>query len=273
MQSVNPRIVVLGGSIPESLGAQLQGNIDLVPESEVEAGNWTGILVHARVESLSAVRRFRNAGGLTPIYGLADRAVDVGRRIQWIREGADDLLSLDTAAAVLTRRIRGPAAQVRPIGEPALPERVRIDRYLAALTRYLATRTELLEMLGEAGRQRFLDCYFLREQVLRAADGEFPEVGGQRRGADREPMQWGVRLLGRPPEESIAELQNIGPDGIGLSLHRPLPPGEQIRIELDGYNTSAIVTAEVRWQRRASRERWDVGTFALGLEITRSPAS
>lgn len=273
MQPVNPRIVVLGGGIPESLSAQLRGNIDLVPESEVESGNWTGILVHARTESLGAVRRFRNAGGLTPIYGLSDRAVDVAERIQWIREGADDLLSLETAAAVLARRIRGPATQLPTNGEASVPNGVRIDRYLAALTRYLATRTELLDMLGDAGRQRFLDCSFLRDQVLRAADGEFPEVGGQRRGADREPMQWGVRLQGRPAEESMAELQNIGPDGIGLTLHKRLQPGERILIELDGYSTSAIVTAEVRWQRRAARERWDVGAFALGLEITRSPTS
>ena len=96
MQTPNPRIVVLGGGIPESLGTQLRGNIDLVPESEIESGDWTGILVHARPESLSAVRRFRNAGGLTPIYGLSERTVDVSQRIQWIREGADDLLALDT---------------------------------------------------------------------------------------------------------------------------------------------------------------------------------
>ena len=174
---------------------------------------------------------------------------------------------------MLARRIRGPASHTPAGAEPSVPNGVRIDRYLAALTRYLASRSALFERLGDEGRQQFLHCHFLRDQVLRAADGEFPEVGGQRRGADREPMQWGVRLQGRPAEESMAELQNIGPDGIGLTLHKPLQPHETIRVELDGYSTAAIVTAEVRWQRRAARERWDVGAFALSLEIVRSAAT
>lgn len=273
VQTSNPRVVVLGGPIPDGLRAQLQGNIDLVPESEVESGNWSGILVHAKTESLPAVRRFRNAGGLTPIYGLSEQSVDVTRRIQWIREGADDLLALDTAAAVLARRIRGPST--RPAsGDTSTPAGVRIDRYLTALHRYLTTRTELLHLLGETGRQRFLDCHFLRDQVLRAADNDFADVGGsQRRGSERDPLQWGVRLLDRPAEEAAAELQNIGSDGIGLCLHHPLQPGETVRVELDGYSMSAIVTVEVRWQRRSGRERWEIGAFALGLDIVRSASA
>ncbi len=271
MQSPNPRIVVLGGPIPDVLRTQLDGNIDLVPESEVESGTWTGILVHAKIESLAAVRRFRNAGGLTPIYGLSEHPVEVSKRIQWIREGADDLLALDTAAAVLARRIRGPATRAAG-GESEVQTGARIDRYLIALQRYLRTRQELLAILGESGRQRFLDCHFLRDQVLRAAGSDLPGVGGsQRRASDREPLQWGVRLLDRAANEATAELQNIGADGIGLALHYPLQPGESVRIDLDGDTMSAIVTAEVRWQRRSARERWEVGAFALGLEITRSP--
>lgn len=273
MPTPNPRIVVLGGPVPDSLRAQLLGNIDLVAEAEIESGNWAGILVHAKSESLPAVRRFRNAGGMAAIYGLADGRVDVKERIRWIREGADDLLSLATAADVLARRLRG-ASSRKLTPPPSVPTAVRIDRYLGALDRYLGARGGVLGLLGDSGRQRFLDCHFLRDQVLRASDQEIPELGtSQRRGSDREPMQWGVRLVDRANEVEVlgasAELQNIGADGLGLTLHAPMQPGETARVEIEGYATTALVTIEVRWQRRSARERWEIGAFALRMEFLR----
>ena len=271
MQTPNPRIVVLGGPIPEILRAQLAGNIDLLPEVEIETGDWTGILVYARNEALSAVRRFRNAGGVAAIYGLSETPVDVAQRIRWIREGADDLLAMDTAAGVLARRLRGPATRV-PGALASVPTGVRLDRYLTALSRYLSARSDVLGLLGEAGRQRFLDCHFLRDQVLKAADGDFPDTGnGQRRGSDREPLQWGVHLANRATDDAIAELQNIGADGLGLALRSPMTPGELMRVDLDGYTMSAVISVEVRWQRRSSKDRWEVGCFVLSLDITRKP--
>ncbi len=273
VQPSNPRIVVLGGPVPESLRLQLLGNIDFYPEAEIESGNWAGILVHARSESLPAVRRFRNAGGRAAIYGLSESRVDVKERIQWIREGADDLLSLDTASGVLARRLRGPATR-QTAATPSVPTGVRVDRYLTALQRYLTARGDVLTMLGDSGRQIFLDCHFLRDQVLRVSEQADPDLGnGQRRGSEREPMQWGVRLVDRANEAAVlgasAELQNIGADGLGLALHAPIQPGDTARVEIDGYTLGALVTIEVRWQRRAARERWEIGAFALAMEFTK----
>ena len=278
MPTPNPRIVVLGGPVPEGLRAQLLGNIDLVAEAEIETGNWAAILVHAKGESLPAVRRFRSAGGMAAIYGLADGRVDVKDRIQWIREGADDLLSLVTAGDVLAHRLRRASRQNRT-SPASVPTAVRIDRYLDALDRYLDARREVVALLGDSGRQRFLDCHFLRDQVLRASDPDRSERGtSQRRGSEREPMQWGVRLLDRPSgaealgaegSGASAELQDIGADGLGLTLHAPMQTGGTARVEIEGYETTALVTIEARWQRRSSRERWEIGAFAVSMEFLR----
>jgi hypothetical protein len=267
----NPRIVVMGGPVPEPLRAELSGNIELVPETALGDEPYAGVLVHARSESLGAVRRFRTAGGQLPIYGLSEGAVPVSERILWIREGADDLLPLASCADVLIRRLRGVPARLQPANE-VVPIGVRLDRYLVALTRYVVLRRAVVQRIGEGGQQKLMDMSFHRDQVLRAADAEVPlDAFGQRRGGNREVLAWPVRLMDAHAGEG--ELINVGPDGVCLTMPTQPSQNELFRVEIEGLTVSAIIDGDARWRRQTAKDRWEVGLYAanvtLGGTVTR----
>jgi len=260
----DPRIVVLGGPIPGQLVAELDGTVTLVEESAIGADGVAGVLVHARADSLPAVRRFRVAGGQLPIYGLAEGTVSVADRILWIREGADDLLPMASAAEVLVRRIRGEATRIQPADE-AVPLGVRLDRWLVALHRYVQLRTRVLNRLGPDGATLLLDMSFHRDQVMRAADAEVTvDALGQRRGGARETLAWTVRVLGEPSGE--AELVNVGADGYSVASAEQLPLGA-LRVEIDGLTVSAVLQGEVRWCREAGPDRWEAGVYVQATTL------
>ncbi len=258
----NPRVVVMGGPVPPDLQTALDGNVELVPEEGLGDAPYAGILVHARAESLPAVRRFRMAGGLLPIYGLAEQPVSVAERILWIREGADDLIPARSCAGVLLRRLRGAATRLQPADE-AVPIGVRLDRYLVALHHYSLLRVGVVASLGPGGANRLIEMSFHRDQVMRAADAEVPlDAFGQRRGGDREALAWGLRAL--DPVDAEGELVNVGPDGVCLLVPYSPNPGDTMRIEIEGLSVSAILDGEVRWRRPM-----DVGRCEIGLYVNR----
>ncbi|MDP2314570.1 MAG: hypothetical protein Q8P41_16830 [Pseudomonadota bacterium] len=271
MSASSPRFVVLGGPVPERLRADLSGEVDLLEGADLVDPATDGVLVHAHAELFPALRRFRDGGGRLPIFGLAEGPVDVDQRIRWIREGADDLLDLETAAATLSRKLR--AEVWRPAGRPTpptenLPVAARVDRWLTAAGRYLPARELLVETLGLGGRNRYLDCAFLRDQLVRAGDTDVTaDVFGQRRGSEREPLGWPVQLLA--PIEGGGELLNIGADGACISLPSAPGPGERLHVRIEGTNVAATMELEVRWRRRVSRDRWQVGAFGIACSVAR----
>jgi hypothetical protein len=262
--------VVLGGPVPSRLRLELAGTVDLLEEGAIGEQEADGVLVHARPELFPALRRFRQGGGRLPIFGLADGEADIPARLEWIREGADDLLDQRSAAEVLLRKLRSDISWRNPgEGKPGTPRiAIRIDRWLLASRRYLETRERLVAGLGEGGRARFLDCAFLRDQAARAADAEgAPDGFGQRRGGDRETLDWPIRLLA--PVAGAGELLNIGADGACLSLPNAPGSGERLQVLLEGHEVAATVELEVRWQRRVARNRWQVGAFGIACNVSR----
>lgn len=265
MFNPHPRVVVLGGPVPAPLAEALTGNIEFVSEDSLGTEPFSGVLVHARSEALSAVRRFREAGGALPIYGLAEGVVPVPTRLLWIREGADDLLTTENAAAVLVRRIRGGPTRALSANE-AVPIGVRLDRYLVALNRYLALRKALIQRLGDNGQQKLMECANVRDQVMRAADAEVPlDAFGQRRGSEREELSWAIRLFDERAGEG--ELLNVGADGFCIAIKDEPRQGELLRLEIDGLSLSALIEGDARWRRQSEPGRWEVGVYATMVTL------
>ena len=261
------RYMVLGGAVPDTLARALAGVVELVAEDEVPDAEVDGVLIHARPESQAIFRRFRKAGGALPIFALPDDAVSVGERLKWIRHGADDLLDLHTAAETLRRKL---------VNAPR-PEAVRqdaeqgmfLDRYLRCMHRYVAARQVLVGKLGEQALSRYLDCVFLRDQALKAAEDAPADAFGQRRGGQRERLKWPVRVT--DPFQCDGTLLNVGADGCAMALGAQ--PTERLRIVVDTGAMSAWVDLEVRWQRRAARDRWEAGGLVVGVHLLESRTS
>ncbi len=267
-----PRFVVLGGPVPDLLRADLLGDVELFEGGELVDPTTDGVLVHAHADIFPALRRFRDGGGRLPIYGLAEGRVATADRIRWIREGADDLLDVATAAAALRRKIRSDSWRPSSADPNLVPLSTsgRVDRWLVAMDRYLPVRDSIVAVLGHDGRARYLDAAFLRDQLVRASDLDgSPEVFGQRRGADRLPLDWSVQVLS--PVEQRAQLLNIGAEGVSIALPAPPSQGDLLRVAVEGAAVAGVIDLEVRWQRRASRDRWHAGALAVACTITRTP--
>jgi hypothetical protein len=259
MRDMLTRYMVLGGPVPAALQAELAGLMELVAEGAVDDADVDGVIIYARPESLPAFRRFRRAGGSLPIFALADGTVEMNERLQWIRHGADDLLDPRSAADNLRRKLKQ-----RPAGQPPATEADRgmfLDRYLRCMMRYVAARQALIGRLGEHSLSRYLDCVFLRDQALRAAEDAPADAFGQRRGGQREMLRWPLRMV--DPLEANGEILNVGADGCALSL--PVQPPEKIRIEVATGALTALLDVEVRWQRRVARDRWEMGGLVVGV--------
>jgi hypothetical protein len=271
VQATTPRFVVLGGPVPEPLQTDLLGVVELFEGGDLVDPSTDGVLVHAHADLFPALRRFRDGGGRLPIFGLSLGSVDITERLRWIREGADDLLEIGTAAATLMRKLRTEAWQpaARAPGGESLPPAARVDRWLMAAGRYLAAREELVDTLGTGGRDRYLDCAFLRDQLLRAAESEATsDMFGQRRGSEREPLGWPVWLLA--PVEVGGELLNIGADGACLALPTSPGPGQRLQVRIEGGTVAAMLELEVRWRRRVARDRWQIGAFGIACSVARN---
>jgi hypothetical protein len=253
--------MVLGGPVPPQLSAALGGLVELVAEDEVPDSEVDGVLIHARPESDAIFRRFRRAGGSLPIFALTEGAVTVPERLQWIRHGADDLLDLATAADTLRRKLRSaptPGA-VREDAERGM----LLDRYLRCMHRYVRARQALLPALGEQALSRYLDCVFLRDQALKAVEDAPIDAFGQRRGSQRKPLKWPLRLT--DPVEAQGRLLNVGADGCALAL--PVQPADSVRLELSTGAITATLDLEVRWQRRVGRGQWELGGLIVGVGL------
>jgi hypothetical protein len=250
--------------VPAGLREGLEGLIELLTAGEIAETDADGVLLWARGDVFPALRRFRKNGGQLPIYGLSDEPVDVPTRLRWVREGGDDLLTRENAVEVLVDRVRGEGRRVVDEAGTGL----RIDRFLLATRRYLGAREDLVRALGDGGRTRYVDVTYLRDQVLRAVDSEAPmDAFGQRRGGEREQLAWPLRVLEPRPAEG--ELRNIGSDGLCFTLPYAPAAGEVLQVALDGLSVGALLSLEVRWQRRTGRERWEAGALAIACRITR----
>lgn len=255
------RYMVLGGPVPDSLAQALAGVIDLVGEGEVPDTEVDGVLIHARPESQAIFRRFRRAGGSLPIFALAGGGVGVGERLEWIRHGADDLLEVATAADTLRRKLA-----TSPTADEARQDAERgmfLDRYLRSMHRYVGARQALVSKLGEQALNRYLDCVFLRDQALKAAEDAPADAFGQRRGAKRERLNWPIRII--DPVQAEGLLLNLGADGCAITI--AVQPTEQLRMAIDTGAMSAWVDLDLRWQRRAARDRWEAGGLVVGVHL------
>lgn len=262
MRELVTRYMVLGGPVPEALQAELAGVVELVAEGSVPDGEVDGVLIYARQESLPAFRRFRRAGGSLPIFALSDGAVEMLERLQWIRHGADDLLDPLSAAETLRRKMRSTAT---PSAARIDADRgMFLDRYLRCLSRYIVARQALIGRLGDNALSRYLDCVYLRDQALRAADDAPIDAFGQRRGGQREPIRWPIRVT--EPNGLDAELLNVGADGLAMGL--PMQPAEKLRLAIQTGALSGALDIEVRWQRRVSRDRWELGGLVTSVSLT-----
>lgn len=256
-----PRYMVLGGPVPEALAQALSGAIDLVAEGEVPDNEVDGVLIHARPESQAIFRRFRRDGGSLPIFALSEGGVGLGERLQWIRHGADDLLDVATAADTLRRKMltTPPTDESRQDTERGM----FLDRYLRSMHRYVGARQALVSKLGEQALSRYLDCVFLRDQALKASEDAPADAFGQRRGGQRERLRWPIRII--DPVQTEGQLLNLGADGCAIAIG--VQPTEQLRMAIDTGAMSAWVDLDVRWQRRASRDRWEAGGLVVGVHL------
>lgn len=258
-----PRFALLEGRLPDAARAAIRGAYEVVTAAEATGAE--GVLVVAGDDALAAVRGYRDAGGRLPVYVLVEGAVPMPERLAWIREGADDLLSMDALAEALEQKVKSAAWRPTPLPDPG-ETAARVDRWLRAAARYLGAREELLAELGPQGRGRYLDVAFLRDQVLRAGDLDGgPDPFGQRRGSDREALAWPARLLSPVPGE--AQILNVGADGACLALPVAPGPGERVFAVISGEHVTARLEFEVRWQRRVGRGRWQVGVFGIACVL------
>jgi hypothetical protein len=229
-----------------------------------------GALLHATADALPALRHYREEGGRLPIFAVAEGPVRMDDRIRWVREGADDLFAADTAADALARRLRSDTWRSPPSPREAVGNvGARVDRWLRASGRYLLAREHLVGEIPQAGRSRYLDTVFLRDQVLRTGDNEGPaDAFGQRRGGEREVLDWPIRVLA--PTVSEGQLLNIGADGVCLALPVAPSPGERLQMAVSGERAAGRLEIEVRWQRRIGRGRWQIGAFAISCALERA---
>jgi hypothetical protein len=261
-----PRFLVVGGPVPGPLREGLAGNVAFATDTDPAQAWPDGFVVYAGPDALATVRRLRGTGADLPIYVWSGEPAEISARIQWIRDGADDLLTPENGASVLLRRARGEAD--RPATHPDVG--ARVDRYLEALQRYVNAREDLVRSLGVGGRSRWLDCAYRRDQVMRASETDAPpDALGQRRGSDREALEWPADVMA--PYAAPCVILNIGPDGMCLSLPRSPTQGQQLRVEVEGASSAVRVDLEVRWQRRVAKDRWEAGALAVACQRTRAP--
>ncbi len=266
-----PRFLVLNGRLPAQLAAPILPSLDLFDDGALGLADADGILVYATGPPPPALRHLRETGVTLPVFGIAPAPVDVTDRILWIRAGADDLLSAFRAADVIQARLRNDDPRIGALGETAAdPGRTgdRVDRWLLACHLYFQARERIIDALDEGGRVRFLDCVFLRDQVLRAGDTDSaPDAFGQRRGGDREPLGWPVHILSA--RACAGELLNVGADGACLGVGKAPDPGDRMEIGVAGASVEATIRMQVRWQRRVARDRWQIGAFAIDCTLLR----
>jgi hypothetical protein len=254
-----PRFALLDGRLPDAAAAAIRGTCEVVGAAAAEDAD--GALLLGGSDAVATVREYRAAGGRLPVYVLVEGEVPMADRLAWIRHGADDLLSLDTLGEALARKAR--SASARPVPGAAGP---RLDRWLRASARYLAAREELLAELGPAGRGRYLDVAFLRDQVLRASEFDGgPDLFGQRRGSEREALDWPARLVSPSPGEAL--VLDVGADGARLSLPVAPGPDERVSVVVSGEHVTGRLDFEVRWQRRIGRGRWQVGVVCTACVL------
>lgn len=259
----------MGGPVPGELREALADNIDIVAEADLGDGDYNAILVHARPGSLTAVRRFREAGGNVPIYGYSTDPVTIHQRLAWIREGADDLLQTEPAVSALIRRMRGPTPRTAPTA-PTLPVAMRLDRYLLALDQYIAARSDVIRRLGDGGSDRYAACVARRQQVCRASDGDIElDPLADRRGSPRHDLNWSIRVVDDP--DVNAELLDVSADGLRILIDAEPVPGETLRIGVEGLTVAAEVEVAVCWSQARPAGGWEAGTWAARSTITRSP--
>lgn len=266
MNEPSPRFLVLGGPKPVRLEEELVGVVDFCVDGDLPADAADGALVHATPDGVDALSQLRRHGGVFPIYALADGPVDVASRLQWIRFGADDLLDPSLAATTLRRRLQVSQTR-RPDVQDEPYRRAFLQRWILTLQRYVTARAILVGELGEGGLARFLDAVRLRDFTIRSADpsASMADAFGQRRGAEREAIDWPITLVS--PELGEGTLLNVGPDGMALSLDRMV--AEHIVIRLDTGVIDATMHLDVRWQRRCGRSRWECGAIVTAIDLRR----
>jgi hypothetical protein len=258
------RFKVLGGPIPVDLAEALAGIAELVPENGGD-DKVDGVLIYAKDESLPAFRRFRKDGGDLSIFALAEGEVDLSARLRWIREGADDLVSLSTAPEILQRKLLAPPGAAVDVAED-MSRGMFLDHYLRAMHRYLGARNDVLAALGDGAITRYLDTCFLRDQVLRPRGSEQPaDAFGRRRGGARAEVHWPLQVI--EPVQVAADLLNFGADGMSLAMG--VAPAEKLRVAIEAASVGAVLDVDVRWQRRVARDRWEVGVLVSAIAVVR----
>jgi hypothetical protein len=241
------RLVVFGGAPPAVLAEALHGVAQLVTAGTIPDEEADGVVLFEGPEALDAVRAFRTAGGATPVYGWSPAAVDLERRLAWIREGADDLVGGHVGAARFRARLAQPAAGAPPTAAQ------RVDEWLDHLPRYLRARDQLWTGVDTDAAERHAACMRLRDQLLDASDPGVALVP-----AAAVPLRQPILVGGQPMELSL-----LGADGIAVrGATTRLPVGAAVRVDIRGRRTRARMTANVRWTEASAD-----GTHTLGLLV------
>ncbi|GEM_PF-3909172 len=273
-----PIVALIDGREPAGLREALAG-VARILSAEAPPDDSTLIVLHGdddgfagRVDALreSRVHRF------TPLLAWSRQAVDLERRLDVIRAGADDLVPSEELAAAVERRVRLQSTLTGqlPTG-PRPPRNVDVPHgeagtllnWLQGLAPYVDRRTKLWEGLGPSAERLWFEACHLRDKVRTTTFGlEAPAAYSLGRSGFREALDWPVRMVA--PHEGDARIVNVGTDGCCLSVGLPLEPDLplQLHVAVQGRPVAELHAA-LRWQKRQGREAWLCGALVTSAQI------
>jgi hypothetical protein len=286
MSAPLPTVCLLDDQEPPGLRGALSGLAALHRRPGAEDLVWLVCGDHGDLQRrLAEAREAR--GRAAPVLAWTRRPVDRDRRLDAIRDGAEDMVSLDRLIEVISRRVRATLppplleeeelevaaySAAAPAGgailaAPAPEEDAEtLARWLKGMSPYLTRRNALWQQLGDFSPSDWFAACHLRERVQATAAGrEAPGVYSLGRSGFRQRMAHRAAL--QAPRDEQTQITNIGTDGLCLSVSQPLPLERELALEVRAGDVLARVRARPRWQRPSPGGGWLVGCLVLSVEL------
>ena len=151
---------------------------------------------------------------------------------------------------------------------PSIPKDSPAATFLRSISEYHVIRRALLSRLGTTGGRILNSLVFHRTRAIENLAGPIlPDTFGMWKRDPRTPLGWSAQVV-EPSPISVCEILNASADGVCIKIRIPPPEDKHLVIQLEVEETlRAELGLESRWQRRTSRDNWEMGAVIIHARI------